>query len=56
MSKKDFRRNYIETSDDYKEAREAQERICYMVRRIWCLPLLDKAEDFMHRIYRRGAR
>lgn len=56
MSKKERARITFETSDEYDEACEAQERICYMVRRIWCLPLLNKAEDFMRRIYRRGSR
>lgn len=56
MSKKDFGKNYLENEDEYQDVCEAQERICYMVRRIWCLPLLNKAEDFMKRIYRRGKR
>ena len=46
----------MEQSEEYAEICEAQERICRMVRRIWCLPLLDKAEDFLSKIYRRGSR
>lgn len=56
MSKKEYRRNTMEQSEEYAELCEAQERICSMVRRIWCLPLLEKAEDFMRRIYRRGSK
>lgn len=56
MTKKEVRKNIMETNDEYEEACEAQDRICYMVRRIWCLPLLNKAEDFVKRIYRRGSR
>lgn len=56
MSKKENRRNTMEQSEEYAEICEAQERICRMVRRIWCLPLLDKAEDFLSKIYCRGSR
>ena len=53
MSKKEIRLIQLE---DEMEAEELQERICCLVRRIWCLPLLKKLEDFTNRIYRRGAR
>lgn len=53
MAKKEFRVIQLE---DEMEAEELQEHICSMVRQIWCIPLLKKAEDFMRRIYRRGSR
>lgn len=53
MSKKE---NRLIQMEDQMEAEELQERICAMVRRIWVVPLLRKAEDFVSRIYRRGSR
>lgn len=53
MSKKE---NRLIQMEDQMEAEELQERICAMVRRIWVIPLLRKAEDFVSRIYRRGSR
>ena len=53
MSKKE---NRLVQLEDEMEAEELQERICAMVRRIWVIPLLRKAEDFVSRIYRRGSR
>lgn len=53
MSKKENRMIQLE---DEMEAEELQERICAMVRRIWVIPLLRKAEDFVNKIYRRGSR
>lgn len=42
--------------DEETEVQAAQDRICYKVRRITSLALLDKLEDFVSRIYRRGDR
>lgn len=53
MSKKE---NKFIQMEDQMECEELQERICCMVRKIWCVPLLRKTEDFVSRIYRRGSR
>ena len=53
MSKKE---NKFIQMEDRMECEELQERICAIVRRIWVVPLLRKAEDFVNRIYRRGSR
>lgn len=42
--------------DEQDEILAAQDRIIYKVRRINNLALLDKLEDFISRIYRRGQR
>lgn len=47
---------YAEEQEEVREIQDKQEEICRMVRRIWNLTLLEKAEDFLKRIYRRGAR
>lgn len=41
---------------DAQEIMDAQERICTKVRRIRSVALLDKLEDIINRIYRRGSR
>lgn len=35
---------------------ELQDRICAKVRTIRCTALLEKVDDFLKRVYRRGAR
>ena len=42
--------------DEETEVQEAQDRICYKVRKITNIALLDKLENFVSRIYRRGDR
>lgn len=37
------------------EIEELQTRICYKVRRIRCVALLEKLEDMVTRVYRRGS-
>lgn len=55
MNQKKYNR-LMEEQEEVNEIQNKQEEICRMVRRIWSLPLLEKAEDFLKRIYRRGAR
>ena len=38
------------------EIDELQSRICYKISRIRCIALLEKLEDMVNRIYRRGSR
>lgn len=43
-------------AEEEQEILDAQNRICGKVRRIRSLALLEKLEDMISRIYRRGAR
>lgn len=56
MSKKEYKGYTQDREEEVREIEAKQEEICRMVRRIWCMPLLEKAEDFMRRVYRRGSR
>jgi hypothetical protein len=42
-------------AEDAEEIMELQERICQKVCRISCVALLEKLDDFVSRIYRRGS-
>ena len=45
----------FDAAEDAEEIMELQERICAKVCRISCVALLEKLDDFVSRIYRRGA-
>ena len=45
----------FEMAEEAEEIIEMQERICAKVCRISCLALLEKLDDFVSRIYRRGS-
>lgn len=45
---------YFDAEEDRVD--DLQERICAKVRTIRCTALLEKVDDFLKRVYRRGAR